>query len=789
MTFLHRLIVFILLIGSMSVSANERVSIQLKWLHQFQFAGYYAALEKGFYAEEGLDVTLKERDPARNNVEQVLHGESEYGIADSVLLLYQARKEPIVIVAPIFQHSPNVLITLKKSGIDSPYKLIGKKVAFYPNDADGLPLLAMLFETGVMQKGFKRINTNFDIDALIRGDVDAHHGYITNEPFALLQRGIETNVINPLNFGVDLYGDMLFTTQTEMKNHPSRVAAIKRATIRGWEYALTHKDEIIRLIQSKYAPSKTFQQLRYEADGIASVVSAATIPIGTLDTGRLEYTQSLLLRQGLIDSAVPLSHYIYREAQARRSVYLTPEEQLWLSKHPVIRIVSREEWKPFDYTGPRGEYEGIAADYLALITQKLGIRFEPVPAETLKGLDDATENRVFDMLPCIVTTPKLEPHTLFTEPYYEAKMVIATDESVHYIDNVDHLKNKTVAVIAGDYAEDIFMRFYPDIPLLSVNSPIEGLKAVSEGEAFAYVDAIGVITDAIRNGGFSNLKISGEIPYDYRLSMGVRNDWPELVSILQKALNSITPQERERIRDRHIQIEYTQTLSWQQLAKFFVPLVLIVILLLYYNRKQHRLNQTLSKAMNDLERTKSDLEAANEQLRSLSITDQLTGLANRRRLDETLQTLVAGVHRYNRPFSAILIDLDWFKHVNDLYGHQTGDMVLKRCSDLIRSQIRKTDTIGRWGGEEFLILCPETTLTEAKKLAEKLRQILSDSSITGTYTQTASFGVCQYDLSDLSGETLISRVDRALYEAKNSGRNCVCVHSVHSPQTDGATVP
>lgn len=217
-----------LLAFTSSLFALEKVSVQLKWHHQFQFAGYYAALEKGFYKDEGLDVTLKNRDASKNNVEQILSGESQYGIADSVLFLYQAHQKPIVIIAPIFQHSPNVLITLKNSGIDSPYKLIGKKIAMYPNDADGLPLLAMLHETGVLQKGFHRINTHFNINSLTAKEVDAHHGYVTNEPFTMLQKGIETNIIHPQHFGVDLYGDMLFTTQKELSSYPKRVAAMKR---------------------------------------------------------------------------------------------------------------------------------------------------------------------------------------------------------------------------------------------------------------------------------------------------------------------------------------------------------------------------------------------------------------------------------------------------------------------------------------------------------------------------------------------------------------------------------
>ena len=116
---------------STSLLANEKIVLQLKWLHQFQFAGYYAAKEKGFYSEFGLDVEIRQRDRQKNNIEQVISGEAEYGVSDSVLLLYKAKNEPVTIVAPIFQHSPGVILTLKSSGIDSPYKLNNKKLMFY----------------------------------------------------------------------------------------------------------------------------------------------------------------------------------------------------------------------------------------------------------------------------------------------------------------------------------------------------------------------------------------------------------------------------------------------------------------------------------------------------------------------------------------------------------------------------------------------------------------------------------------------------------------------------------
>ena len=263
----------VILVFGTPLFALEKVSLQLKWHHQFQFAGYYAAVEQGYYQDEGLDVTIKDRNPAVNNIDQVLDGESQYGIADTVLLLYQAQKKPIVIVAPIFQHSPNVFIALRSSGIDSPYKLIGKRISFYKNDADGLALLAMLYETGVTKQGFKRIETNFDINELIDKKVDATHGYSTNEPYLIRQKGVEVNIISPQNFGVDFYGDILFTTQDELAHHPKRVAAMKRATIKGWEYAISHKEEMIHLIQTKYHGKQTTDKLLFEADGIIAAIS------------------------------------------------------------------------------------------------------------------------------------------------------------------------------------------------------------------------------------------------------------------------------------------------------------------------------------------------------------------------------------------------------------------------------------------------------------------------------------------------------------------------------------
>lgn len=455
-----------------------------------------------------------------------------------------------------------------------------------------------------------------------------------------------------------------------------------------------------------------------------------------------------------------------------QTLRLTPQEQEWLRSHPLIRTAIDTSRAPFEYTDKTGAYKGIAADYLSLISEKLGIRFEP--GSDAKWADEAhlMEKRRVDLYPCTVKTAQRGEHAIFTTPYLYFRMVILTDDNVGYLNGINDLRNKTVAVVRGYFPQDILKQHYPFLNRLEVGTVGEGLEAVAAGKAFAFIDNTAVITHAIKNEGYSSLKISGELPHPFELSMGVRDDWPVFASILEKALASITTEERDAIYNRHITIEYTQQLSWERIAQTIVPLGIILAILLYYTRKLRTINLSLAAAIDALHMSENELRAANEELQRLSTTDKLTGLSNRHRLDETLRQAIEKSKRYGRPLSVIMIDLDHFKKVNDTYGHQRGDDVLQQSAAIFRQNCRSTDTVGRWGGEEFLIVCPETDLNNGVLLAEKLRKALCENAMFEAHTQTASFGVCSYKEAD-TPETLVGKADDALYEAKASERNCV----------------
>jgi len=174
----------------------------------------------------------------------------------------------------------------------------------------------------------------------------------------------------------------------------------------------------------------------------------------------------------------------------------------------------------------------------------------------------------------------------------------------------------------------------------------------------------------------------------------------------------------------------------------------------------------------ELEEKNRLLEQKNQLLEELYITDNLTKLYNRNKLDEVLIRESNRTNRYQNSFGIILVDIDFFKKVNDEYGHQTGDIVLKEFANILQDNTRKTDTAGRWGGEEFLIICGETNLDGILTLAKNLKEKISTYSFSLGEQVTASFGVSMYK-KDEDIDDMIKRADDALYKAKENGRNRV----------------
>ncbi|MYL22642.1 diguanylate cyclase [Halomonas alkaliantarctica] len=160
------------------------------------------------------------------------------------------------------------------------------------------------------------------------------------------------------------------------------------------------------------------------------------------------------------------------------------------------------------------------------------------------------------------------------------------------------------------------------------------------------------------------------------------------------------------------------------------------------------------------------------ELKRIAHTDMLTGLVNRMSFDQRLEKEIERAKRYKRPLSLIMLDIDHFKYVNDDHGHDVGDQVLVHLAQVLLENLRAADLCARWGGEEFMVLAPETALTEAAQLAEKLREVIADTDFPVVGKVTASFGVVEAACNNFSAE-VVKRADQALYRAKTQGRNRV----------------
>lgn len=300
----------------------EKITMQLRWKHQFQFAGYYAAKHKGFYQELGLDVTIVAGEPGKTPVREVLGGRAEYGEANSESLYEYLNGQPLVALAAIFQHSPSVLLTLKKSGIKFPQQLIGKKVMMV-GGTDDFDFLAMMVNEGVDVDSVDIIPSSYNIQDLIDGKVDVFNAYLTNEPFYLEERNLEGHVISPVNYGVDFYSDILFTTREEIKNNPERVKAFREASIKGWEYAMKNPEEIIDLILAEYGSEKSRPHLQFEAKAMQNLIMPDLIPVGNINPGRFQRMADLMVRFEFADAGFSLDDFIYNpNPTVGRDVYV-----------------------------------------------------------------------------------------------------------------------------------------------------------------------------------------------------------------------------------------------------------------------------------------------------------------------------------------------------------------------------------------------------------------------------------------------------------------------------------
>ncbi|MDC0933777.1 ABC transporter substrate-binding protein, partial [Arcobacteraceae bacterium] len=226
----------------------EKVSLQLKWKHQFQFAGFIAAYEKGFYKDLGMDVEFKEISEDLDVVDSVLSGKSDFAISDSSLIYAALKEKPVTALMAVFQDSAYMLMGLKEKNIQKLEDLKGKKIALYEGTF-GISIKAMLKTKNIDYFAKPPI---YDMEQLLSSDVEMMSAYVSNEPYMAKQSKLDIVTFKPKDYGFEGYGDILFTATSMIKNNPELVKKFYEASEKGWKYAFSHIDELVNIIYDKY---------------------------------------------------------------------------------------------------------------------------------------------------------------------------------------------------------------------------------------------------------------------------------------------------------------------------------------------------------------------------------------------------------------------------------------------------------------------------------------------------------------------------------------------------------
>nr|WP_246624965.1 transporter substrate-binding domain-containing protein [Oceanobacter mangrovi] len=519
--------------------------------------------------------------------------------------------------------------------------------------------------------------------------------------------------------------------------------------------------------------------------------------------------------QGIMDRAVESLSRDEMETISRRwmgnenfiarpgsGLALTDAEKTWLANKPNITYCANPDWMPLEKIGEGGKHEGMVADYLNLMADRIGIGLTLVQTDSTAQSLEYAKGRRCDIMSAAFETPEAARQLNFTKPYLRLPLVIAIQDDAMFVDGLKSLDGQTIAVPNGYGLLKKLQRDYPRLTVIEVDDISDGLRQVEEGRIFGMIGSIAPVGQAIRQGRFINLKIGGRLDEDWKLAIAVRNDSPELLSMFNKATDYITDEERSKVFQRWVAVKFEQEVDYQLVWKLVAAALVVLLAIVLWNWKLARLNRQLKSEMSlrqlaehQLQDANSELSLRNRELAVLSSTDNLTGLANRLHIENQLDKQLAKQQgkspeqqKERQPdkqneFAIMLMDIDHFKSINDRFGHLIGDVVLKQIATTLKANSRAHDMIGRWGGEEFLIILPDTSAEMAYRLAEKIRTAIAAEQFEQVDHVTASFGLAACREPGQSARQLLLKADNALYQAKNAGRNRV-VSDVELDQLD-----
>ena len=580
-------ILTIILFFIVTLNANQKVTLYLDWLNQFQFAGYYIAKEKGYYKDLGIDIEIKEfRGNYNSIVENVVSNEAIYAIGKSSLILNNNDNKNIILLSTIFQKSPLILLTLESSEIKTPKDLENKKVMITSDAKDSASISAMILSQGLNLNSIQFLEHTFDINDLLNKKVDAYAGYLSNEPYLLDKKNIKYNVINPSDYNFDFFEGILFTSREELSNNPTRVLNFNEASLKGWNYAFNNIEESAKIIYEKYnTQNKTLDALIFEANALKKLSNIEEGILGNINSNKINEINSFYKFLGLnTKNDLDIESLIFDKTK----ILLNKDINNYLKdNHFTLLIETNKIPYSFKITN---ELVGIEIDFWKLLSEKTNKAFNIEERLSTKNLNIFTNNIKVQFK--YSTKPIKSDKFVYTNSIAKIPIVIATKDNKNLITNLEYLSNVTVGVLNKlDLIKELQFK-YPKINFIEINSVDNAFNKLKKNEIYGFIDDIYSISHKINYENVRDIKIAQTLEYYLNIFLESESINKPFINLLNIAISKLTNEEKNHILNAYQQILYHDKTNIVEILKYLVPLFLLLGIFMFLN---YKLNSEIKK--------------------------------------------------------------------------------------------------------------------------------------------------------------------------------------------------
>ena len=640
---MKKIFLLLFLITSLFSNNLQKVSLQLMWLDQFQFAGFYIAKEKDFYQKAGLEVEFKKFHNSTNVLNEVLEKKADFGISSTSLIVDKSKNKDVVVLGAIFQTSPLVLLALENSDLNSLKDLVNKRLMITQEQLEFATLKAMLISQNIDINSIKILPHSLNTDDLVNKNTDLMLSYATNEPFLLKEKGYESKIFYPKDYGFDFYEDLIFTTGEFARNNPRIVKDFYEASMEGWRWAFDNLEQTVNIIYEKYNPqNKSKEALLFEALEMKKLVFDEHGEIGKISKEKINLIINTYKVMGLIKNEIDLNTLLFEHNDDNNlNLKLNSDELAYLKTKKTFSYCSHSNLMPFESIVNR-KHIGILEDYMKQISKSLNIDLKFVPTSNWHESFEKTVKNECDILTTIAYKTNRENLLNFTKPYVDFPFVIATDITKPFIDDINKLKDVKIALVKGFATSKLIQEKYKNFKFVEYPSLHDCLTAVKNGEVYAAIDSLAVIGFEIQNNFLGELKVSGRIDEQLKLHMATNIENKHLASILDKALDSINDKQKHDFFNKWVYIKYENNLDSELLVR--ISILLLIIFIVFAIIYRYFLLKKINKNLED--KIAFEIKQNEEKNRILMHQSKMAAMG------EMLENIA---HQWRQPLSTISV--------------------------------------------------------------------------------------------------------------------------------------